>query len=167
MASPHLSIFKTTSFLRPIITTLFLQQPRLAVKAAGIKSIQQLAETLLERLLNLALQVQGIAARVRFRFAELRAAELLRDAQVELLQTTIARMKYDNGSISADEMVEQSCGKAKADSAQPRDKAGTSGATGAVAGAQPDPGSNRDAKQDGHRTFTRDVMAMLGARALR
>ncbi len=55
------------------------------IHAAGIKSIQHYAENLLERLFQLALEAQGIQARVQVRFAELRAAERLRDAQAETL----------------------------------------------------------------------------------
>ena len=51
------------------------------IHAAGIKAIQHLAETPLSRLLTLALEAQGIAANVEFRFSELRSAEELRDAQ--------------------------------------------------------------------------------------
>jgi hypothetical protein len=71
------------------------------IMAAGIKSIQQLCENLLERMLNIALQVQGIQAVVQFRFAELRAAELLRDAQVEYLRAAVARTKYATMAGSA------------------------------------------------------------------
>lgn len=49
------------------------------IYAAGIKSLQHLAESLLERLFTLALEAQGIRAKVAVRFAELRAAEELRD----------------------------------------------------------------------------------------
>lgn len=52
---------------------------------ATIKDQQHLAEDLLGRLLGVALQAQGFVADVRVRFAELRAAEMLRDAQVEQL----------------------------------------------------------------------------------
>ncbi|MFT4038367.1 MAG: hypothetical protein QM692_09325 [Thermomicrobiales bacterium] len=51
------------------------------IHAAGIKALQHLAETPLSRLLTLALEAQGIAATVEFRFSELRSAEELRDAQ--------------------------------------------------------------------------------------
>lgn len=109
------------------------------VYAAGIKSLQHLAETMLETLLTLGLQAQGIIATVEFRFAELRVAELLRDAQVEQIQMTNARMAYDNGWISQDEASERGVGKAKADTPEPR--AATKGGT--VVGGQPDPGSER------------------------
>lgn len=73
------------------------------IHAAGIKSLQHLAETMLERLFGLALQVQGVQANVRFRFAELRASEMLRDAQTETIQIANERAKYQAGWISQDE----------------------------------------------------------------
>lgn len=73
------------------------------IQAAGVKSTQHLMETLLEHLLTLALQCQGIRARVKFRFAELRAAEMLRDAQTEAMQISNALQKYLNGWISQEE----------------------------------------------------------------
>ena len=73
------------------------------IHAAGIKSIQHYAETLLERLLGLALEAQGIQATVQFRFAELRAAEMLRDAQTEAMRIANAKAKRDEGWQSQDE----------------------------------------------------------------
>jgi hypothetical protein len=72
------------------------------IQAAGIKSIQHLCETMLEHLLSLALQAQGIQATVTFRFAELRAAEMLRDAMTEQIQINNANAKYRAGWISQD-----------------------------------------------------------------
>ena len=63
------------------------------VHVAGIKSLQHLCESLLEHLLTVALQAQGIQANVEFRFSELRAAELLRDAQVERAVTEVAALQ--------------------------------------------------------------------------
>jgi len=111
------------------------------IQAAGIKSIQHMSEFILERLLTLALRAQGIVARVEFRFGELRAAELLRDAQVEYLKIRNARMLFDNGSIGPDEMAERSGVKHKADQPQPR--AALSGAGGQVASINAEPGSQR------------------------
>jgi hypothetical protein len=78
--------------------------------AAGIKSMQHYAETMLERLLTLALEAQGIQAEVQFRFAELRAAEELRDAQTEAMQISNAQAKYEAGWISQDEAAEEITG---------------------------------------------------------
>lgn len=93
------------------------------LQAAAIKSLQHLAETMLERLLGLALEAQGIAAEVEFRFAELRAAELLRDAQTEALQIANERAKYEAGWTSQDEAAQAITGHA-ADAPEPRTSAG-------------------------------------------
>jgi len=73
------------------------------IHVASIKAVQHLCETLLEKELGLALQCQGIQADVRFKFAELRAAEMLRDAQTEMMRIDNAKAKYDNGWIGQDE----------------------------------------------------------------
>lgn len=89
------------------------------MQAAGIKSIQHLLENLLERLFTLALEAQGIQADVRFRLAELRAAEQLRDAQTEQLRITNASDMYEAGWISQDEAAEMVVGH-PADVPEPR-----------------------------------------------
>lgn len=89
------------------------------IQTAGIKSVQHLCETLLEKQLGLALQCQGIGARVQFRFGELRAAEMLRDAQTETLKIGNAKAKYDNGWISQDEASQEVTGH-PADVPEPR-----------------------------------------------
>lgn len=71
--------------------------------AAGIKSIQHYAETMLERLMGLALEAQGIQATVCWRFAELRSSEELRDAQTETMKIANAKSKRDEGWISQDQ----------------------------------------------------------------
>ena len=71
--------------------------------AAGIKAIQHYVETMLERLFGLALEAQGIQATVQWRFAELRAAEALRDAQTEAMRIANAKAKRDEGWVSQDE----------------------------------------------------------------
>ena len=111
------------------------------IQAAGIKALQHLAENLFQNLFTIALQVQGVQAEVEVRFAELRAAELLRDEQVRFLKIRNARMMYDNGTISADEMAEISAGKSEADVEEPR--APLSGTGGQVAAVNADPGSQR------------------------
>lgn len=92
--------------------------------AAGIKSIQHYAETLLERLLTLALEAQGIQASVEFRFAELRAAEELRDAQTETMKIANATAKYQAGWITQDQASEEITGE-PADVPAPRVSSGT------------------------------------------
>lgn len=116
------------------------------VQAAGIKAVQHLAENLLEKLLTIALQVQGISARVVFRFSELRAAEMLRDAQVERFTIENAWQLYLHGIISQDEQAQRTTGKATADQQEPRQaltaSSGSSG-VGGIAGLNADPGSQR------------------------
>lgn len=73
------------------------------IQAAAIKAIQHLAENALGRLLTLALEAQSIQATVTVRFAELRAAEMLRDAQTEAMTIANAMRKYLNGWTSHEE----------------------------------------------------------------
>lgn len=100
------------------------------VYAAGIKAIQHLCEGLLEHLFTLALRAQGIPAVVQWRFAELRAAELLRDAQSEQLQLANTVTKYTQGYISQDEASQMAVGHAP-DVDTPRSSAGA-GAPAAI-----------------------------------
>lgn len=76
------------------------------IHIAGIRSLQHYCETMLERLFVLALQAQGIQARVVFRFAEVRAAERLRDAQTEAMEIANEISKRDQGWITQDEASE-------------------------------------------------------------
>lgn len=76
---------------------------RWEIHVAGVKSLQHYCENMLESLLTLGLEAQGIQARVEFRFAELRAAEELRDAQVAQLKIANATAKRDQGWVSQDE----------------------------------------------------------------
>lgn len=66
------------------------------IHAAGIKSIQHYAEETWERQLQLALRAQGIQADVQFRYAELRAAEQMRDQQTMqiLIANEFNKMAY-------------------------------------------------------------------------
>jgi hypothetical protein len=114
----------------------------------GIKAIQHLCEGLLEYLLQIALQVQGIQAIVPWRFAENRAAEMLRDAQVQKLNLGNAALAYALGYVSQDEAATMALGKDKADQEVPRiPTAGIGG--GGQGGSQnpdvvnPEPGSTK------------------------
>lgn len=78
---------------------------------AGIKSIQHYAEKMMERLLTLALEAQGIPGVVKFRFAELRAAEQMRDAQVEAMKIANAAAKRDQGWYTQDQASEEVTGE--------------------------------------------------------
>jgi hypothetical protein len=71
--------------------------------AAGVKSLQHYCENMLETLLTLALQAGGIQGRVEFRFAELRAAEMLRDAQTLAMDIANASAAYEAGFVTQDE----------------------------------------------------------------
>lgn len=92
---------------------------RWEIHAAGIKSLQHYCEAMLESHLTLTLEAQGIQAVVEFRFAELRAAEELRDAQTDAMKTANARAKYEAGYYSQDEASNEAVGK-DADAPEPR-----------------------------------------------
>lgn len=115
------------------------------IYVAGIKSIQHYTEAILDSHFDLALRAKGFQAKSELRFSELRAAELLRDSQVELLQTTIARQQYDNGSITADEMAQKSTQgkKDKADQQEPREVKQSANNVRIPADNNPQPGDNR------------------------
>lgn len=87
--------------------------------AAGIKSLQHYCENMLESLLTLSLQAQGVQARVEFRFAELRAAEMLRDAQTQAMQIQNASAAYQAGFVSQDEAANMAVNH-DADAPEPR-----------------------------------------------
>ena len=80
------------------------------IHAAGVKTVQHYVETLLGRLLGLALQAQGIVADVKVRFAEVRAAEELRDAQTYMLKLKGAELAERLGYATADEAAEYATG---------------------------------------------------------
>lgn len=96
--------------------------------AAAVKSLQHLAESMLERLLTVMLEAAGVSAEVEFRFAELRGAERLRDAQAEKLEIDNARELYEAGFVSQDEAAQRVIGRA-ADEPAPRVGRRPAGAT--------------------------------------
>jgi hypothetical protein len=104
----------------------------------GIRAIQHLSESLLEELLTVGLQAQGIAATVEFRFAENRASEAMRDALTEQLQIANAAEKRDQGWITQDDAAQAIVG---------HDAVGESVAAvpspAPVADPNVDPGANR------------------------
>lgn len=75
--------------------------------AAGIKSVQHYAETLLKRFFQLALECQGIQADITFNFAELRAAEELRDEQTRTMRINNAKAEFEAGWIDNDEAAQR------------------------------------------------------------
>lgn len=89
------------------------------IHVAGVKALQHLAEQMIEHLLTMALQMQGLRSVVVFRFAELRASEALRDAQTEAAVIDNAMRKYLAGWISQAEAALEVTGHAP-DLAQPR-----------------------------------------------
>lgn len=89
------------------------------VYAAGIKALQHLAESLLEFLLSKALQAQGLQAGIKFRFAELRASEELRDQQTLQLRMLNAWNAFVYGWLSQ-EGAAQLAFRQSADQDKPR-----------------------------------------------
>lgn len=83
------------------------------IYAKGIESIQHLVENVLRPILELGLQAKGILTSVELRFAQMRAAEKLRDAQVEFLETQTAVIQRNEGFISQDQAA-QKAAKVKA-----------------------------------------------------
>lgn len=117
------------------------------VHAAGIKAIQHLNETLLGGFFGLALRVQGFRAEVRLRFAELRAAEMLRDEQTRALRNQNALFEYLMGWESHEAAALNAVGH-EPDAAEPRALPGNFAAAGDAATAQaseasPDPTGDR------------------------
>lgn len=106
--------------------------------AQRIKQIQHLCESPLEDLLEYACQIDGVLAAVKFRFAELRSAELLRDAQTEWQQIRNAREKYNAGWIDNDEASNDVTGH---DAAEDEPRESSLGTTPQV--ADPEPGQAR------------------------
>lgn len=113
------------------------------VHSAGVKALQHLCEGLLEHLLAIVLRVQGIQAVVQFRFAELRAAELHRDALVEQLNIENARAQYDHGWIDQDTAAQRGGGVEKADQEEPRNLAPQGEPSQPAEEIKPEPGSDR------------------------
>jgi hypothetical protein len=70
---------------------------------AGVKSLQHACEDMLEALLGTGAQAAGIQARIEFRFAELRAAEMFRDEQTMAMRIQNANELYDAGYTTQDE----------------------------------------------------------------
>jgi len=93
------------------------------LQAAGVKALQHLCENMLQRQFTLALQMAGTPARVECRFAELRAAEALRDAQTLTLTVQNWGNAYDRGWVSQDEAAQRAVGH-PADQPEPRGIAG-------------------------------------------
>lgn len=98
---------------------------------AAIKAIQHLCESLLEHLCTLALRAQGIPAVVQWRFAEVRAAEMMRDALTKKTQLENIITEYNQGYTSQDEASQQAVGHAP-DQDTPRTSGTIAGTTAAI-----------------------------------
>lgn len=80
----------------------------------NVKALQHLCEQLLEYLLRLAVQAQGIQAVVRFRFAENRASEMFRDQQTRAILIDNTTREYLMGWIDQKEAAQRVTGHAPA-----------------------------------------------------
>jgi hypothetical protein len=133
------------------------------VFAAGIKSLQHLHESAWEHMLSLVLQAQGRQARVEVRFAELRAAEMLRDAQTEALKIKNAAAKYQAGWLSQQEACSEVTGKETPDQEEPRGPVQDASDTGTQnpEEVQAEPGSNRSVREQGRGIVPKGAGAAL------
>lgn len=138
------------------------------IHVAGIKSIQHLVESCLESLFGLVLRARGIQGRVDWKFAELRAAEMMRDAQTEKLKIDNEIRKFNQGWTAQDEGALAITGHV-ADEQQPRNPIGAMAGIGSGVGnpatAQPDPGANRGLDER-PELFRRAVPTMRQTEAL-
>lgn len=80
------------------------------IAAQGIRALQHVLETMIGNLFTLALEVQGIAAQVKIRFAELRAAEELRDEQTTQLKALNAQLAKGEGWMDQDQAARYAFG---------------------------------------------------------
>lgn len=80
------------------------------IHAAGVRTVQHYGEAILSRHLTTALRVQGVNADVRVRFAEIRAAEELRDAQTFIAKLNGAELAEMLGFFTPDEAAEYATG---------------------------------------------------------
>ncbi len=122
------------------------------IYAKGIESVQHPVEYAFEDIVGMALQAQGHQVDVRARFEQFRAAEAMRDEQVDYLKAKRARFGYDCGYISQDEAAKIAFNKDKADQEEPRasatpDGLGASGGFGDTS-QNPNPGEGRDKALD-------------------
>ncbi len=90
------------------------------IYAKGIETVQHWVESGFEYICNMRLRAAGSQARAQLRFAQFRAAEAMRDAQVDMLKAKVARYLYDCGYINQDEAAQRAAGLEKADVPEPR-----------------------------------------------
>jgi hypothetical protein len=125
------------------------------IYAKSMKSVQHVGEAVLENGFNVAMRARGIRCRVEVRFAELRAAEELRDAQTAAINAAVAGVQYDRGWISQDDAAKRGANVDKADQAKPRqaEQPGLGGEGQGLGGGQVDPGETRSATEMRLRTY--------------
>jgi hypothetical protein len=130
------------------------------IMAAGIKSIQHYCESLLERFLSLALQAQGITADVKFRFAENRSAEEMRDQQTLQLKIANYTSLRNQNIIDQDETADKLVGHPPVgDPPVFGATTSTTDTTTSSSSGDPEPGSKR--ADDGNH-LTRASMEQAG-----
>lgn len=99
-----------------------------------LRVFQHMLEQLLDYLLGMALQAEGVAAKAQFRFATVDITDRYIDAQTDDLNTRTVIAQYQAGWISQDEAARRGAGVEKADSSAPRSSSG-GGGTAAPAAA--------------------------------
>lgn len=82
---------------------------------AGVASIQHLGEDLFEGLFKIGLRSRGLQANVRWRFAEIRASEALRDAQTRQIELANILFTYLMGYTTQDQSSLKATGELPAE----------------------------------------------------
>jgi hypothetical protein len=114
---------------------------------AGVKAMQHLAESMLQQFLQLLCQAQGVQAKVKWTFAEIRAAEEQRDALTESQKIDNAVKKYNQGWIDQDEAAMEITGHPPAEE-EPRLTGALESASGAQANDEnPDAGETKAGRE--------------------
>lgn len=102
-----------------------------------IENGQHTIENAISDLYKLALEAQGIRARVQLRFAQIRSSERLRDAQAEMTEAELAAFQYKMGWISQDEAALRGAKVRESDEKQPRISLNASGSSASGGGTVP------------------------------
>jgi len=121
------------------------------IYSKGCEIIQHLVENVVGPLLQMGLEAQGVLADVELRFAQMRAAEKLRDAQVEFLETQTAVTQRNEGFITQDQAAVKCAGVKNAAFPGPQYSAVAPGAGGdapGVAGQGPNGGELKSVNQE-------------------
>lgn len=99
---------------------------------AGVKALQHLLESMLNRFFRLACQAQGLLLDVNFEFSEIRASEAQRDALARSQEIDNAKKLYDMGLTDQDETAQELVGHEPAEE-EPRYEAALKEANAAKA----------------------------------